>query len=51
MYIEQIICVKTKQCEKLDAKKANSCEKREANTSKRTSETHAKWISVRFFLL
>ncbi len=36
---------------KNDAKIANSCKKIEANTSKRTSETNAKRISVRFFSL
>jgi hypothetical protein len=29
-------------------KQANIAKKKEAKTSKRTSETHAKWISVRF---
>jgi hypothetical protein len=33
------------------AKISEYCEKKEAKTSKRTSETHAKRISVRFVLL
>jgi hypothetical protein len=45
---------KTKQSENeklFYAKISEYCEKKEAKTSKRTSETHAKRISVRFVSL
>ncbi len=38
-----------KQSKKFDAEIANSCEKRAANTSKLTSETHVKWICSLLF--
>jgi hypothetical protein len=38
-------------CEKFDAKISEYLWKNGSEYLKRTSETHAKWISVRFFLL